>query len=157
MGNQLSSSRSDEVVHYMAPEAFCIRCDWVGPIHLMSLDHGGYLCEECEIERAMKDELRGATLKQSVTALPVGAPATAILVWAVCYGINVELFALGIVAGGLAILHALYSLETFRTQERLPLRDQLPLTERYEPVGVASMMALIGAGSGAVNLLGFFL
>ena len=157
MGNQLPTSKSDELVHYRAPEAFCISCDWVGPIHLMTLDHGGYVCEECEIERSMKIELRGATFKQSITALPAGAPAMAILIGALWYGVNVELFALGIVAGGLAILHALYSLQAFRAQELLPLRDQLSVSERYEPVGVAGAMAVIGTLSGGINLLGFFL
>ncbi len=157
MGNQPPAPESNLGVLLRAPEAFCISCDWVGPIHLMSLDHGGYLCEECEIERTMRQDLRGATHKQSFTALPAGAPATAILIMALTYGINVELFVLGILAGGLAFLHALYSLEAFRTQECLPLRDRLALTERYEPVGVAAMMVLIGTGSGIVNLLGFFL
>jgi len=143
-------------MQYTTTESFCIHCEWVGPTRLMALDVCGYVCEDCEIEASLVSTVRGATLKQVVTAIPAGLPAAAILLGAATAGPNLELCALGAVAGGMALVHAMYSLEAYRTQARLPFRHRLPALERYEPLVVSAVMALVGAASGTIHLLGPF-
>jgi len=120
----------------------------------MTLDVGGHLCEDCEMERAMVTTVRSATLKQAVTAIPAGAPGVAILAGAGLYGLNIELFVVGGVAGGIALVHALYSLDAYLNQQRLPMREKLSPLQRFEPLVVASLMTLIGLTSGTIHLFG---
>jgi hypothetical protein len=146
---------SEQAMSQRMPESFCVNCDWVGPVHLMTLDAYGHVCEECEMERALLDGVRGATLKQAVTAVPAAAPAVAILAGAVVFGADLALAPLGACAAALTLLHSLYSLEAYRIQQRLPLEHPLTALQRYEPVGVAAVMAAIGSGSATIHLWGF--
>ena len=116
----------------------------------MTLADGGHLCDDCELEAAMRHGVRGAFNKQMGTAIPAALPAISLLVHALIRGAEPQLYALGFIAGGLAGLHALYSLDAFLTQERLPMR---PVTaKRYDALVVATVMALLGTLAGSIHL-----
>ena len=146
---------SEQGMSRLTQESFCVSCDWEGPVYLMSLDVYGHVCEGCEMERALLDGVRGATLKQVATAVPAAAPAVAILGAGILSGADLTLAPLGACAAVLTLLHALYSLEAYRIQQRLPLEQTLTAVQRYEPVGVAAVMAAIGSGSATIHLWGF--